>query len=277
MHIGSMVMDIIMRSPDVLAKIGAGRENKVNEFCEGVFQPMLAPMVHYKDSSIEVSFKTHAYKGGADAKYEFDYYFADAGKNVDVLGYDVKMSNMQVFLEATSKHSVDKYTNVSGTITKPDVMKGINHENKTQEKLLELVEKTINKGGSGDIAIFSANSSYKKQVGYNNYEYDRVPGVKLASDSLADWHACINMSPTFEIRGHKQLFEHCISKPTEVKGIVHGDGIYVKVNVFMPDSREQSGKRQFFYTGYYRVLSITNTFSSGKFTQHLGLIAHQKT
>jgi hypothetical protein len=40
----------------------------------------------------------------------------------------------------------------------------------------------------------------------------------------------------------------------------------------MPDDREKSGKRQYYYKDYYQVFSIMNQFSGGKFTQTLNVV-----
>lgn len=282
-QINSMIMQLTTFCPDIQAKVGAGKANQSKEFQHGVFQPVVVTGVTYNDADILIKFELLVNKGGPTATtnepnglggtVEFDYYFADAGKNVDVLGYDVKLSNLMAFIAHTSSKCVDKYTNIQGTMTKPKDMKIINHENVTQEKIVDEIQRTKLNGKSGDIARFSVNSSYNSQTGYNAFDYQSVAAVKLASSALADWAGAINMSPTFEIRGHKQLFDVCISRPDEVKGLLHGDGLFIKVNVWMPDDREPGGKRQFFYTGWYRVMSITNHFNNGKFTQHINMTA----
>jgi hypothetical protein len=212
-----------MRCPNIVKKIGEGKANITKDFNEGVFQPSVVSSVIYNADSIEIKFYVRIFKGGVapgGGPYIFDYYFATAGKNVDVLAYDVKMHDLHVFLAYTSKQCVDKYTNAMGTMVDKIELGKINHENVTQERLNETVEKTKVSGKSGDIAKLSANGSILDQNGHNIYSFKDVPGVKLASAALQDWCTSINMSPMMEIRGHLDILKVCISKPDGIAGLL---------------------------------------------------------
>lgn len=272
----SSIMDMIMRCPDFCEKIGAAKDATTARFNAGAFVPLIIPSVKYNAGSIDVTYHVKVYKGGPGSvgPFEFDYYFADAGKNVDVLAYDVKFNNLAQWLSTKTKTGVDRHTNQSATVTDPKFAQDILHENVTQEKLKHVpAEKSPAEGKSGDIAKL-AGSPTRNSAGYNSTPYEKTPSIRLASDSIAHWAGAINFTPSFEIRGHKDLLTASITPPGEYTGLLGGEGIFIKVNVFMPDG--EGGKKQFFYTGYYRVLTITNIFSAGKFTQHIVMLANEK-
>ncbi len=281
--ISSFIMDIVKRTPAINDRIGAAKTNLKTRFQEGVFYPVVTPSVKYLQDSIELKYKLKFYKGGGSTgggPFEFDFYFADAGKNVDVLSFDVKFSQIPSFLSTGSPRGVDKHTNITGQLTDPNKLKNSICENITQPRLFEEVERSKIDGKSGDIS-FLPSRSWREEQGFNSYPWDKVPGAKLAGDSIATFLAVqsgsINLQSTIEIRGHRKLLQLCLNNDDDTGDGGINDMAWLKVNIFMQDGGIGGNveKRPFYYTGYYKILSISNTFIDGQFLQTITLTANE--
>lgn len=273
--INAFIIDIVKRTPNLLKKIGGAAGSVKAEFNQGAFFPMVVPSVEYTDKTIIITFHLKIYTGGKGpvGPFVFDYYFANSGQNVDVLAYDVKFNSITALLSSNTTRGQDKHTGMSGTVVDPKLTKNILHPNVPQDGVSEQVERTRVPGSSGDIA-FMPVTTRRDDIGHNSYPAQYVPTVKLASSSMRDFNSSINLAPIVELRGHKTLLDLSIAAPGDTSGLLAGDGYWMKINIFMQDGGigQFASKRQFFYTGYYRILSITHVFMQNKFTQTVTLV-----
>lgn len=283
--ISSYIMDIIKRTPAINERIGASKDKLGTRFQEGVFYPIITPSVTYLSDSVEIKYILKFYKGGGHVgggPFEFDFYFANAGKNVDVLSYDVKFSQLQAFLSWVNPRGVDVQTNLFGQLTDPVKLKNSICENVTQPKLFEEVNRNIVEGKSGDLSLLPARSAREEQ-GYNSFPWDKVPSAKLAGDSISSFIAAqsgaFGLQGTVEIRGHLSLLQLCLATRDSEVGNNINDFVWLKINVFMQDGGlgDTAKKRPFYYTGYYKILAINNTFIDGQFLQHITIAANEKS
>lgn len=283
--ITSVIMDIIKRSPQLCAKIGKTADGLKNPLHEGVFMPIITPSVYPRANEVEVRFNVSIYKGGGPNKFEFDYFFADAGKNVDIQNYNVTFSQVTALFATQSKSGADTGANFSATVPNEDAKRYRNlmHEPVTQQELpYRPVERSDINRKSGDVALPPA-PSVRSANGNNALPFTAVAPIKLASDAIADFTGAIEPEQVINIRGHKDILEACITRPDNFDStkLTSGGGVWVKVNIWMIDgdtTTEQQGgprRRPFFYQGWYEVYVITNTFSSGVFSQQLRMIMNE--
>lgn len=272
--ITTIIMDIIKRSPELCAKIGKTSEALKNPLHEGVFVPIITPKVYPKNDVVEIHFNVAIYKGGGN-KFEFDYFFSDAGKNVDIQSYNVTFNNVAAVLATNTKSGADTGSNNSATLPLDQRYLNLIHEPVTQtsQKIRPVEKSDINKQ-KGDVAVPPTPSN---QNGYSSLPYTAVAPIRLASNALADFAGSIEPAQTIVIRGHYQILELCISRPDEIDStmLAAGGGVWAKINIFMPDEGSPNGKRQFFYTGYYNVYLVHNSFSAGAFTQTIHMIMNE--
>lgn len=280
-EIGNYIMEILSHSKDINEKIGASKEAYGKEFHPGAFMPMIVPRVLMKKDVVEMIYDIKVYRGGKAASFTFDYYFSDVGKNIDVMQFEVVYENMLSYIASYSNAGQDKHTNSSGTCASevPTVyQRDIVHEDKTKHRLEGLrVEKTPLKGVKPNDVLPPASSNSAIQTGLSTHPVGDVKSVKLATDaSLAFMSAGANPQQTFTIRGHLDLLNLCAAYPDGTNTMFGtNNGVWIKVNIWMPLG-DSGIKKQFFYTGWYQLLSITNHFSNGMFTQQLHVIAMDK-
>jgi hypothetical protein len=279
--ISECIQQIIMRSPSLCAKIGASLVAYKNPLHAGAFMPVISPKVYPRDRVVEVNFVVDLYKGYASNGYkiEFDYYFAEPGKNVDVETYNINFALVQALLFTKAKSGADIGSNSSASLQTQDPKRYLNlvHEPVTQTALpYRPPERNETNLKSGDTAT-PPTASKSDRVGHNALPASAVPSARLAADAKAEFQGAVDPEQTLKIRGHYALLDLCISHPdeTEMTSLANGKGIFAKVNVYMLDGVDSAGipqRRQFFYTGYYNVFVITNNFSGGLFTQQLTML-----
>jgi hypothetical protein len=280
--ITTVIMDIIKRSPSLCIRIGKTSEYLKKPFHQGVFVPIITPKVYPKDNIVEVRFVISLYKGGPTNVFEFDYFFADAGRNVDIQNYNVNISMVTALLAVKTKNGADTGANFSAQVPVQDInrYRNLMHEPVTQKFLpYKAVERSDIGRKTGDVA-HPPSTSHRGTQNYNAMPLDAVSPLRMASNALADWGGSIEPEQVINIRGHYQLLELCVSRPDEIDPtkMTAGGGVWAKVNIFMPDGPTTDAKprrRQFFYTGHYSVYVISNTFSSGVFTQQLRMIMNE--
>ena len=189
-----------------------------------------------------------------------------------------------------SKLCQDESLNQSATMATNRPSSYINnicHPDITRTNNNILVERSDVDAKKNDILVQNY-PSIGERTGYPGIPVDSVNAYKLMSDSINGFQGGINASQTIEIRGHLDFLNGAIlypdydptyvaSKPSDLNYasmLLGGNNTWIKVNVWMPDSREPSGKRQFYYTGFYKLLTVTNHFSGGQFKQTLSMIAN---
>ena len=277
-EIGAFIMDIIHRSKAVNEKIGASKGCYTKEFHPNAFMPVIVPRVHMKDDEVEVVYEVKVYKGGASDKFEFDYFFSDPGKNVDVMQYEVVFENMMAYITAASNTGHDKYVNSSATVPSEapiTYQKDIVHQDITRERIYSLAPERISIGNvkKNDVGPL-CSKNVNDRNGHNIAPVGDVKSIRLAFDAAKEFVAAgANPQQTFVIRGHLDLLNICCAYPDGTRHMYGTtNGVWIKVNIWMPIG-DTGEKRQFFYKGWYQLLSITNNFSGGKFTQQLTMMA----
>lgn len=271
--IPTMINNILLASPELCKKIGATREAMEKSMHEGAFMPVVTPKVNAKDDVVEVVFLVSVYKGGGD-KLEFEYFFADAGQNVDVHNYNIVFNNIAAFLAANSKSGTDANANFSAKLPGQDPKRLRNslHEPITQNDLpYKPVERRDIDKKSGDVAVTSAVTR-SEVTGLNSTSFTDVAPLRSAREAIATYLGSINPTQSIVIRGHLQVLELCIgsSDDYDQNRFISGGGLWIKVNIYMPDGA--GGKKQFYYDDYYNVHRVTNTFSGGVFTQQITMM-----
>lgn len=273
LQIATFVDAILKASPELQAKIGASKPGLQKEGHPGIFIPVIQPRVLYNDDNIEITYHVAVNRGGMQDSYEFDYYFADAGKNVDVLSYEVKFQYIGAWIptkittgydwtvNASSKMQLEKPKVWAHNICTPDVT--------VKDNLVEVERSSLNIKKNDPRPQPSV--TFTDRIGHNNMPFNDTPSIRLAMDARADFMSAIATEQQFEIRGNLDILNATAYYPdgSEIGKIYGGNNMWVKINIWMPDDRFEGGKRQFYYVGYYKVLSVENIFSNGQFRQHL--------
>lgn len=264
--IGTMIRKILMSSKDVLDMIGKSKEGIGKEGHPGVKLPVLQTFYHLDTSVVNLIYRVNLYEGGDTGDtFEFDYYFS--GKNVDVLEFEVKFNQMQIWL-ATSINSVELNRNADGKI--PSLKSdhwcaNVVPEDKTckKQEFIPNDRKSI-PAKSGDPAMLPGVPQ-TEMTGFAKYEVETVPVARQAFETLGQASGSTNNQVTFTIRGHLQLLDRVVFAPDGSGKPPSGvkKSTWIKVNIFDKDGNK------FFYTGKYILSSIENIFSGGKFLQNL--------
>lgn len=217
-------------------------------------------------------------------QYIFDYYFADPGKNVDVLHMDLKVNygslNMAIANGNYSMH--DKATNASGTLPANDpkfFASNMLTPNSSIDQLVKsgLVGVSYFNGLKNDVAIMPFVTP-KEQEGYVTIPNDQLASARLATKSVVDAYVAYGINLTLQIRGHYNLLKMQGNYPNDEQTDLLNVGCFFKVNIYNQTQDPTTGKvtkQPFFYTGWYRVLTIENVFSGGLFTQNITMLAVQ--
>ena len=266
--------DIIDRCPELAKKIGPTSKALKNELHNGVFVPIVTAGIYPKPKTVEVHFNISIYKGGG-SKFEFDYFFSDPGKNVDIANYNLVFNNVSALLATNQTTGADTGSNFSGQLVFDQRYMNLIHEpvTQTKQKVRKIERSDIDKP-SGNVAYHPISPN---QDGHSSLPYTAVAPIRLSSNAFADFNATIEPEQIINIRGHYQILELCITSPDKIDNtkLSAGGGIWAKVNIFMLDEGSPTGKRQFFYTGYYQVTVIVSNFSEGKFTQTIRMVMNQ--
>lgn len=265
-----MIRQILHSSKEVNEMISASKDGLKQQFHPNVKFPVFSARYELKENEAVITYDIMLYKGGSGGDFEFDFYFAQPGKNVDILDFEIVFPNMLAWVSG-SMHSVPLYTNTDSTVaaSQPGSYSANTvHEDTTRTKLKNIPQqKKSIPAASGDVAHLPSTTR-TEQSGYVSVQHQVVPAMRLAFETLTE--ACSAREPqqTFTIRGHFDLLANCVPYPDgTVLGFGMIDGIWIKVNIYNPD-----GKTPFYYTGFYRLLHIDNVFSGGKFTQLLTTI-----
>ena len=195
---------------------------------------------------------------------EFDYLYT--GKNIDVLGFDMKMAAGLAFLESIISISGQK-TDRADT---PKAESAVSASNSTEP-------------GTGAPLPHKAPVVAKSTAaGQTN------PAAVAAYEQLMQQHSVLSVMTTLKIRGNPILLNDCtptvnaagtVDVGTRMGGISaqFTQPIRVRVNVKMPKDGDPHGELQdFWYRGSYLILNVRNIFSGGEFTQELLLVAEMQ-
>lgn len=267
--IGTMIRQILFSSKDVLDMIGKSKDGIGREGHPGVTLPMLQTFYHISKSNVNVIYKIVLYTGGdVSDLFTFDYYFS--GKNVDVLEFDVKFNQMNLWMQS-GKHGLEHNRNSDSQNPKliPEAYAKDNApENKTCTRLNYNVpdQKDIN-AKSGDLALPPC-SNRSEGTGFAKHSLEAVPSARLAFETLGDTVGSTNVQVAFNIRGHLDILDRVVYAPDGTDPPPSGvnKATWIKVNIYDQDLNP------FFYTGKYKLLTVENNFNGAKFTQNLTVI-----
>jgi hypothetical protein len=132
-----MVWQILLASKHVNEIIGSNKDKIKKQLHEGVILPSFVPLYYMKDDEVVVGVEVKAYTG-LGARYAFDYYFTEAGANVDILALDVKFAHLEQWLATKSTYGANHSTNFDRSIpvTNPDFHAQNNlHEDSSRDTL----------------------------------------------------------------------------------------------------------------------------------------------
>ena len=263
--IGTMIRQIIMSSKDVCDMIASSRDGIGKEGHPGVKLPVLQTFYHVDKGVVNVIYRVNLYEGGMDDLFEFDYYFS--GKNVDVLDFEVKFNQMELWMSA-SLSSTEYNRDAAARMAEKDPpywSANIVPKDQTCQRLYNVpVDRKAIKAIQGDVAMLpGVNRS--EGTGLAKHEADAVPSARLAFETLSKSVGATNNQVTFTIRGHLDILNRVVYAPDgsgpPPSGV--GKSTWIKVNIFDKDGNP------FFYTGKYQLLTVENLFQGGKFIQNL--------
>jgi hypothetical protein len=262
----SMIRKIVSSSKELNQRVADSSPTLETPFNPGSFLPVYDTKYYLTNDQLQVVFDVGVYQGGDSNKFTFEYYFADPGKNVDVLGFDVKFTHTLNWLNI-SDYGNDHNTNRSSDVPRQNpgfYSQNVVHPDTTRTELRNLPQDKLPiPAQSGDVAKLPLTTRNDAQ-GYQLHPYDAVKTAKLAFDTYAKACSALDNQVTFTVRGHLTILERLIKQPDDTGPTSFTtNGIWVKVNIYNSDYS------QFYYTGWYQVLTIDNFFSGGKFTQLL--------
>jgi len=272
----SWIFTILRGSKKLNSIVGDSLQGLKKEDHNGVKILSVMPTIVHHSTSVDLIYNITFYEGGSDTT-TFDFLYASAGKNVDVLSFDIKMNNLLAWF-SNGASSYDKNTNQSSTLPKIDKTW---FQNNTLTSDVTKTGLSIPPTGqlfqipakSGDVAHLYLTDELD-YTGLSQYTVDAVPSAKYMFNTLLELHGATNFNLTFKIRGNLNLLTAGIIFPGSANGATaNGQTIKMPFGVLQPkwikvNIKDQAGN-PFFYTGKYNLVSIENHFSQGVFTQNL--------
>lgn len=274
----SWVNEILRSSKDLNSRVADSLEKIRNENHEGVEYLYILPTQKFLDTELLIEFNIGLYNG-SDEVLEFDFLFADAGKNVDILGFSMSMDHGMAFFSNSSNVSVGYETgrNPDQNKTDPGQTTNVITDDTVKQNAVINTPMTISHYRKNDIAILPTTSK-ADSTGFIKLSYDAVPSAKKMFATITEMHGAYNPEFMFQIRGNLYLLAGSIiyddsiddnQQPRRPIGVTGPK--WLKVNI------KDHDYEPFFYTGKYLLLSIESVFSGGKFTQNLHVMMYDKT
>lgn len=263
--IGTMIRQILSSSTEVNQMVASSQPGIAKQFHPGVKMPIIKTMYYLQDDVLNVIYDVKLYEGGGDT-FEFDYYFSEPGKNVDVLEFETKFPNMIAWM-SSSISGTELNRNAASQIPSEHPQQHASnnvHPDITRKELYNKPkEQKPIPAAKGDIAWPPATNR-PEGTGFIKLEANAVPAARLAFESYGQICSALDIQMTFTIRGHLMILEKVVTQPDgDSQGFGVTEGLWIKVNIYNKDGSP------FFYTGYYRLITVDNIFSGGKFTQML--------
>jgi len=204
---------------------------------------------------------------------EFDYIFT--GRNVDIKNFDIKMEMGMAFFQiaATTDNIPSQKETREGTKSSAVKTTGSDGNASTGKKR------------RGKTPLFLGTTLSKPVV-----RNTRRPIDSAGFQALLERHASLeNMSASMIIYGNPQLLDEMSIYPSEVElgqtedpeedatinPLWMSSPTLIKVNIRMPaDTNDLNSEyEQFWYSGFYNLMTVENVFSDGEFTQELGMFS----
>lgn len=263
--IATMIRQILFSSKDVCDMIAASKDGIGKAGHPGVKLPVTQTFYHLDKGVVNVIYKISLYEGGAEDTFEFDYYFS--GKNVDILEFEVKFNQMDLWM-SSSLLSTEYNRDAAARMASMDPIfyaKNIVPKDQTCTVLYNVpVDRKAIKAIQGDVAILPIVNR-NEGTGLAKHDADTVPSARLAFETVGVASGATNLQVTFTIRGHLGILDRVVYSPDGSGDAPSGvtKTTWFKVNIFDKDGNP------FFYTGKYQLLSVENLFQGGKFLQNL--------
>lgn len=265
---------ILMASPEINERIDS--ENR-NAFSRPFFDARFLPIVTSKfiplPGRVDVIYtiKPMAKSTHDKQKFTFNFFFAGAGQNVDVMGFDLTFNiSGPVMAGLNTSKAVEVYRNQNGQSVNTDantVTKTIITENKRNDTAVNDVpdRKPIN-AAKNDI-IPNQPKSNREANGNPEDSVENIKPLRHALLVITEVATSNGQQLKLDIRGRPEILQLTngfeVNQDFSLSDGFLTDFIWIKVNMFDSEG-EQLG-----YRGYYRLVSMRNSFSGGKFTQEL--------
>lgn len=293
--VAAIIHDVLAHCPTLNAKLsGTDNGQDYTTMMKGKYSPVVTSSLQLLADQALVTYDVALYNAfttqfNEDNKgsylYTFEYYFASPGANVDVMHMDIKINWGGLDNAISSRNNFpmhDKATNASGTLPSSDAQHYANNivtENKSIDQLIKSGEvgSTYFYGKKYDLAIMPFVNE-KDRAGYASVPADQLTSARLATKSITDGYSAYGFNATMTIRGNYNILKTQGNYPNGEKTDALNIGMFFKVNIYnevKDPTTNKSTKTPFFYTGWYRVLTIENVFSGGLFTQNISMIACQ--
>lgn len=302
MNISAMIHDVLSHSPDLSTVIvglddSTGNQGSVSSTSSTAQAarkiPWVRSSVQFTKTEALITYEVRLYSNlayqssqgsGNISQYVFDYYFSDPGKNVDVLAMELKVGYGGLYQAITrgANTMFDKSTNASGTLVKSDPKFFVNNVVTPNTTIPGMIK-------SGDLGSASFHGlqmdiapmpfpSVKEVQGYATIPASQVASARLASNAIIDGYVGYGTAAlTLHIRGHYNILKMQGSYPdANVNMDLLSKGCFMKVNIhnqIIDPINNTVNKQPFFYTGWYRVITIENSFIGGLFTQTISMLA----
>lgn len=194
---------------------------------------------------------------------EYDYTYT--GKNVDVLGYDMRMNFATGFFQmlttptgVVSTGQVPATKNLTSGASTPGFGKT---GNGAPVPNAQVANSPASLHSTNPQSVATYQDIYKKWVQTETVSVNlKIRGNPLLTDGLTLTPADLERSLTSQ------------SESTGIASNWLNGPVIVKVNVRMPVEDEPNTYEPFWYDGFYRVLTVKTTFASGEYTQELALL-----
>lgn len=273
-HIGIMINKILTHSKELNDMVASGRENVNVQFQPNVKCITVLPRLWLREKEAVIAYDIDLFEGGEneDLKYEFDFYFSEAGKNVDVMEFETKFPVLGSQWMTTTDDGVDKQSNMSGTVPEKDpncFATNVCHPDVTKHRLENLPMSKI------DITCKPGDVAWENLVprtdimGHVTHPVDAVQSHKMVTMTNNEMISQRGPQFTFTIRGHQKLLLNCIAYPDGTIGDVPLAGLkgslWAKINIH--GLNEKGERVQFYYKDYYQVWAIEHVFQNGQFIQ----------
>lgn len=190
---------------------------------------------------------------------EFDYLYT--GKNLDVLSYEMKLGEGLAFLSAMANFNLAKDDR--------------SHKTKA--------EHATSAANMSEVMSGRAQPHQPSALAKAEATHSTNPSAVSAYEQLLQQHTVLKMMATLRIRGNPRLLNDIIptinaNGETNINtklGVAANYGtqpMRCRVNVRMPKNGDPNELQDFWYKGSFLILSVTNTFASGEFTQELQMV-----
>lgn len=268
-----MMQKIVNSSTEMNQRVAESKNSLRQEFYPNIFYPTYDVFYRLTEDEVIITYKVNVLEGksGPDSgiDFEFDYLFSEpAGKNVDVINFELKFDNMFSWMDNYFANSTTTQTAHDPKVPRAEpglFSKNTHVENRTmQREAREAPEtSTVDQMLRSNDVIPGPGAPLISDQGFVRYEYDAISTAKLAFDSWAEVASAHNGQQTFSIRGHYLLLDRVsnigFAEPLPGKTYMS----WVKVNI-----KDKEGN-PFFYTGWYLLEGIENVFQNGQFIQNI--------